>query len=130
MTVHHLALGVHDLEAQADFYCRVMELPVVQWHLDDSGAKRSVWLALGDGGFLALEKVGRPPRVEEAWHDDATGYFLLALRIGADARERWEARLLEHGITIHHRTRWTLYFRDPEGNRVALSHHPEGVEAR
>jgi catechol 2,3-dioxygenase-like lactoylglutathione lyase family enzyme len=126
VTVHHLAVGVHDLEAQADFYCRVLELPVVQWHLDDGGAKRSVWLGLGEGGFLALEKVGRRPRSEEAWHDDSTGYFVLALRIGAGERERWQARLAEHGISVHHQTRWTLYFRDPEGNRVALSHHPEG----
>jgi len=23
-----------------------------------------------------------------------------------------------------HRTRWTLYLRDPEGNRIGLSHYP------
>jgi catechol 2,3-dioxygenase-like lactoylglutathione lyase family enzyme len=125
MRVHHLALGVHNLEAQADFYGRVLGLQVVQWNHDDAGAKRSVWLALGEDDFLALERVGRPPRLEDAWYDDSPGYFLLALRIGADEREHWEARLREHGIAVHHRTQWTLYLRDPEGNRVALSHHPE-----
>ena len=129
MTVHHLALGVHDLDAQSDFYSRILGLQLVQWHHDEAGERRSAWLALGEGAFLALEKVGRAPRLEEAWHDDAPGYFLLALRIDVNERERWEARLREHGIAIHHRTQWTLYFRDPEGNRVALSHHPEERQA-
>jgi glyoxylase I family protein len=123
--VHHLALGVRDLDAQADFYSRVLGLPVVKSHLDDAGARRSVWLGLGEGAFLALERVGRSPRVEEAWHDDAPGYFMLALRIGVGERESWETQLRENGVVIHHRSQWTLYFRDPEGNRVGLSHHPE-----
>ncbi|HXX30163.1 MAG TPA: glyoxalase, partial [Myxococcaceae bacterium] len=29
------------------------------------------------------------------------------------------------GVAVEHETRWTLYVRDPEGNRVALSHHPQ-----
>jgi catechol 2,3-dioxygenase-like lactoylglutathione lyase family enzyme len=125
MNVHHLALGVHDLERQTDFYSRVVGLKIVQWHHDDSGGRRSAWLALGDEAFLALEKVGRPPpHPGDSWHDDAPGYFLLALQIGASERESFKSRLREHGVPIHHESAWTLYFRDPEGNRVALSHHP------
>ena len=67
------------------------------------------------------------PRLEKEWHDGTPGYFLLALRIGAGERESWETRLREHGIAVHHRTEWTLYFRDPEGNRVGLSHHPDAA---
>ncbi len=33
--------------------------------------------------------------------------------------------LIGKGIPIVHRTRWTIYIRDPEGNRIGLSHHPE-----
>jgi hypothetical protein len=28
-------------------------------------------------------------------------------------------------VAITGSTQWTLYFSDPEGNRLALSHHPE-----
>src|SRR5450755_747787 len=104
MTVHHLALGVHDLDAQADFYSRILGLPVVQWHHDEAGAKRSAWLSLGEGAFLALERVGVLPRLGDDWHDNSPGYFLLALRIGTGERESWEARLGEQGIAVHHQT--------------------------
>jgi hypothetical protein len=40
----------------------------------------------------------------------------------------WEERLHAGGVEVVHRTRWTLYVRDPEGNRVGLSHHPEPAE--
>ena len=37
----------------------------------------------------------------------------------------WIRHLERLGVPVVHQTRWTLYFRDPEGNRVALSHHPD-----
>jgi glyoxylase I family protein len=128
MTVHHLALGVHDLEGTVAFYQRVLGLSLLKWHHDEAGRPRSAWLALGpEGSFLALERSVDQPTADEAWRMGSPGYFLVALRIGADERDRWEARLQEHGVAIHHRTQWTLYFRDPEGNRLALSHHPEAA---
>ena len=33
--------------------------------------------------------------------------------------------LEQKGVRIVHETDWTLYIRDPEGNRIGLSHHPE-----
>ena len=32
--------------------------------------------------------------------------------------------IAERGVAVVHRTRFTLYVQDPEGNRVGLSHHP------
>jgi hypothetical protein len=49
----------------------------------------------------------------------------VALRIGAAERGGWEARLAAAGVPVIHRTRWTLYLQDPEGNRLGLSHHPD-----
>ena len=31
----------------------------------------------------------------------------------------------ELGVGLVNRTRWTLYVRDPEGNRIGLSHYPD-----
>ena len=44
--------------------------------------------------------------------------------------EAWIADVLEFCVArlevpVLHQTRWTVYFRDPEGNRLALSHHPD-----
>ena len=45
--------------------------------------------------------------------------------IAASERDAWEAHLTAAGLAIAHRTDYTLYVRDPEGNRVGLSHWPD-----
>ncbi|MBS1110192.1 MAG: hypothetical protein H6Q88_2184, partial [Anaeromyxobacteraceae bacterium] len=37
----------------------------------------------------------------------------------------WEDRLVAAGVRLARRSHFSLFFRDPEGNRVALSHWPE-----
>jgi catechol 2,3-dioxygenase-like lactoylglutathione lyase family enzyme len=121
---HHLAIRCVALEPCERFYREVLGLPVVQRAAGEDGGARSVWLGLGGGGFLALERA-EPPLEARPWSDPRAGLHLVALRIGAGERAAWEARLAEAGVEVVHRTRWTLYVRDPEGNRVGLSHHPE-----
>jgi hypothetical protein len=99
---------------------------LTRWPSPDGGV-RSVWLALGDG-FLALERASDRP-VSPPWIDGRAGLHLLALRIEASRRAEWEARLALRGVEVVHRTAFTLYVRDPEGNRVGLSHHPDAAEA-
>jgi catechol 2,3-dioxygenase-like lactoylglutathione lyase family enzyme len=120
---HHLAIQCVDLERQERFYREVLGLTVLRRWPREEGGDRSVWLGLG-GGFLALERAlesmpGTP------WRDDRAGIHLLALRIAPGERAAWEDRLARHHVPVVHRTRWTLYVRDPEGNRIGLSHHPE-----
>jgi catechol 2,3-dioxygenase-like lactoylglutathione lyase family enzyme len=92
-----------------------------------------VWLAL-EGGFLALERAaegcepGGGERPAGPFRDGAAGLHLFALRIRPGERRSWEARLEAQGVRVVHRTRWTIYLRDPEGNRIGLSHHPEDPE--
>ncbi len=120
--VHHLAILCRDLARCERFYREVLGLELVRRWPADGGGDRSVWLDLG-GAFLALERAdaGAPPRGEGG----APGLHLLALRIGPGERAAWEARLAAAGAAVEGRTRWTLYLRDPEGNRIGLSHHPE-----
>ncbi|HUK66360.1 MAG TPA: VOC family protein [Anaeromyxobacteraceae bacterium] len=124
LSFHHLAIQCADLGACERFYCEVLGLEVIRrWQREDGG-DRSVWLSLGDG-FLALERVEAPISRASPWRDGVRGLHLVALRIPQGERVAWEARLAARGVPVVHRTRFTLYVRDPEGNRVGLSHHPE-----
>lgn len=125
---HHLAIQVKDLAVAERFYAEALGLPVVRrWPFDDGRAgERSIWISVGQGEeFIALEAcdVERPPT---PFRDPHGGLHLLALRIRASDRGGWERRLAALGVEIVHRTRWTLYLRDPEGNRIGLSHYPDG----
>jgi glyoxylase I family protein len=123
--LHHLAIQVRDLESMVRWYCDMLELPVLrEWH-DDAGALRSVWLQLSGDAFLALERCRPSHHSEGEQVDGQPGYHLAALRITPSERLHWEERLGERGVKVEHRTLWTIYFRDPEGNRIGLSHHPE-----
>jgi hypothetical protein len=124
--VHHLAIAVRDLTLATSFYEGVLGLPVLRrWPATDGGSiERSVWLDLGGGAgaFLALERTAEdgPPRGAQS-----PGLQMLALRIDVAARGEWERRLAGAGVPVVHRTAHTIYVRDPEGNRIGLSHWPD-----
>ena len=120
---HHLAIQVRDLERTAAFYRGVIGLSEQVRHYREDGTLRSIWLDVPGGGFIALEACAGAPALD-GFRDDAPGLHLLALRIDPAARAAVERELEGHGVSIVHRTRWTLYVRDPEGNRIGLSHHP------
>ena len=120
--VHHLAVCVQDLARAERFYVDLLGLPVLRRWDDAEGRPRSVWLDLGDGSFLAVERaaVAAPLRA-----GDAPGWHCVALRIARAHREQWRGRLEAAGHPVERESDYTLYVRDPEGTLVALSHHPE-----
>ena len=135
---HHFAIKVRDLAAAESFYCGVLGLTVIRrWPGAAGGGERSLWLDLGDApassagsSFLALETLSEPATAAAAAETaELSGHHLLALRIHAGDRAAWEARLAAAGVAVTHRTSFTIYFRDPEGNRLGLSHHPQPVPA-
>ncbi len=124
--VHHVAIQCADLGGCELFYREVLGLTVLRrWPLD-SGGDRSVWLDVGDGAsFLALERADGAVPEPGPWRDGKPGLHLVALRIAPSERAAWEKRLESRGVPVLHRTRWTIYVRDPEGNRIGLTHYPE-----
>ncbi len=120
---HHLAIQARDVEKTTAFYRDVLGLPEQVRHLAPDGSLRSVWLSVPGGGFLAVETCeGEPPG--DHFRTPRAGLHLFALRIERGDREAVEAALKERGVPVLFRTPFTLYVRDPEGNRVGLSHHP------
>jgi catechol 2,3-dioxygenase-like lactoylglutathione lyase family enzyme len=120
-----VAIQCADLDRCERFYRDVLGLPVLRRWPREGGGDRSVWLSLGGAEFLALERAGEPAaEAPHAWRDGKPGLHLVALRIAPAERRQWEDRLEAAGVLVVHRTRWTIYFHDPEGNRIGLSHHP------
>lgn len=118
--LHHVALGARDVSKIASFYRDVLELRELKRHEYPNGALRSVWFDLG-GTLLMIEHSEEPPRWVEGV---GAGPFLIALAASRAEQERLERRLADAGSVIEARTEWTLYSRDPDGNRIALSAYP------
>ncbi len=129
--MHHVAIQCRDLVVMERFYARVLRLRVVRrWPAqpdDPLGGDRSVWFALGTG-VLALERCTGDVEALP-WQSDRPGMHLLALSIFRHGREVWRSYLAEQGVEVVYASPWTLYVRDPEGNRIGLSHFPDAVPA-
>lgn len=122
-SLHHIALGARDVEAVAAFYREAFALPERRRHFDDEGL-RSIWLSLGD----ALLMIERTQMQAAPVQQIGVGPFLLAFRVSPEQREELEAHLESMGAPIEDRTEHTSYARDPEQNRVAISHYPSDVD--
>jgi catechol 2,3-dioxygenase-like lactoylglutathione lyase family enzyme len=123
--LHHVALGARDVETVAAFYRGALGLTERDRHLTADGDLRSIWLDLGDS-ILMIERTASPAREVEGV---GAGPFLLALAVDPADRAAVEERLLAAGAPIEDRTEFTSYARDPEGNRVAISHWPAPAHA-
>jgi catechol 2,3-dioxygenase-like lactoylglutathione lyase family enzyme len=121
--LNHVALRCLDLGRCEAFYREVLGLQVARRWPAEGGEDRSVWLSTGQG-FLALERASRPVE-EEPFEDGPAGWQVVALTIALADRKAWEGRLLAAGVRLARRTPFSLFFRDAEGNRVALTHWPE-----
>jgi glyoxylase I family protein len=119
--LHHIALGARNVAAVAAFYRDLLGLGEIRRQAGEGGELRSIWLELGEA-ILMIEHTDAPsPRVDGV----GTGAFLIALRVNPGARHALEDELGRHGHAVESRTRYSSYLRDPEGNRVAISHYPE-----
>lgn len=103
-------MRTHDLARLESFYADILGLLVLR--RDD--ARGSVWLDAG-GAVLMLERATpEEPAVP------ASSQELLAFAIDASERDAWRAKG-GLGLEIEAETDHTLYFRDPDGRRVAVS---------
>lgn len=132
LAFHHHAVACVDLPRMEAFYAQVLGLPVLRRWPDGQGGERSLWLGVGEG-FLALERAA-PNRavvpMPRPFEELSPGHHLLALRIPLAERATWRSRLEAAGALVERESPYSLFFRDPEGNRLALSHHPDAVVAQ
>lgn len=113
--IHHLALRTRDVEQLVTFYREWFELQVAR-----DRRPRSVWLALGASAVLMIERA-EPSEPSP----DPSSLELLAFAI-SDAQRPLLRERLRRAQLLEAETEYTLYFRDPDGRRVAASCYPLG----
>ncbi|TXD39425.1 VOC family protein [Lujinxingia vulgaris] len=118
--LHHIALGARQVEEVARFYREAFGLRELTRHAYEDGALRSIWLDLNPGVLMVEHSREERPRVEGV----EAGPFLLAFAMEAEERASMRGRLEAMGCEVEEESAFTLYARDPEGNRVAVSHYP------
>ena len=120
--LRHLALNVTRLGEMKTFYVDLLGF-AVEWQPDDD----NIYLSSGIDN-LALHRAGghAGPPTQDAGALDHLGLIVRA----ADDVDRWAEYLEANGVTIDARPKThrdgarSCYFRDPDGNRVQIIHHP------
>ena len=115
MHVHHVAIGVKDPELMLRFYLQLPEMIEETRYCRENGSLRSVWLRLADGILLMLEQ------------SEAGGPRALVFKMP----DRAEHRKIVYDLFKQHgdgRTDFTLYIKDPEGNRLGFSSWPRELK--
>jgi catechol-2,3-dioxygenase len=110
--VHHLAFRTHDLVRLERFYTDVLGLEVAR-----RDGERSVWLRAG-GTILMLEIAEDGEACVAAGTKE-----LVAFAVGEADMPRWRRTLAGASVAVEGETAFSVYFRDPDGRRVALSHY-------
>jgi len=119
--LRHLALNARALDRMKRFYVDVLGFEV-EWEPDPD----NVYLSSGADN-LALHRA--PPGSEPAAGADRLDHLGLIVRQPEDV-DRWAAFLEARGVTLDARPKThrdgarSCYFRDPDGNRVQIIHHP------
>jgi catechol 2,3-dioxygenase-like lactoylglutathione lyase family enzyme len=119
--LRHLALNVRALDAMKSFYVDLLGF-AVEWEPDAD----NIYLSSGIDN-LALHRASAG-----ASHDsDGSPLDHLGLIVrSADDVDRWASFLESRGVTIDAKPRThrdgarSCYFRDPDGNRIQIIHHP------
>lgn len=111
MRIHHLAMRTKDLPRLEAFYAGVLELEPIR------RSEGRVWLRIGDAILMLETAQEGEPEIP------ANCKEFIAFAIPANERQRWRNNIVASGCSIEAETPHTLYFRDPDGRRVGLSHY-------
>ena len=116
--IRHVALNVRDLAKAESFYVGVLGY-VVEWRPDPE----NLYVTCGEDN-LALHVV-----TTERARETALDHFGLLCDQEGDVHA-WAAYLEDKGVELETKPRLhrdgatSFYFRDPDGNRVQIIHHP------
>lgn len=116
----HVGLFVHDLEAMAGFYQRVFGFIVTDVDLGSDGTRRAAFFSSNPQDHHQLVLVAGRTAESGARLIQQISFSTASL---ADVRRTYYALRMEkvsHINPITHGTAWSVYFHDPEDNRVEI----------
>ena len=116
----HMGIHVHDLSRMEDFYTRVMGLVVT----DRGKAFRFpidlVFLSSRpDAHHQFVLASGRPPEADYSVINQMS-FEVASLDELREMSRRVQAEEVTDFVGINHGNAWSVYFRDPEGNRIEV----------
>jgi catechol 2,3-dioxygenase-like lactoylglutathione lyase family enzyme len=122
--LRHLALNVRDMAAMKRFYIDLLGF-AVEWEPDAD----NVYLSSGIDN-LALHRSPSPASGPAGEAPPSPLDHLGVIVRSANAVDQWAVFLEGHGVVIDAKPRThrdgarSCYFRDPDGNKVQVIHHP------
>ena len=122
LPVNHLVIASPEPLALASFYESALGMERLYLRPEPSeGPVQSVWLGDESGPILMIERATNRRHGDRDFFAKSPGLHMIALQISAVDSEAWTAHLRQIGVAIVHQSEYTIYFADPEGNRVGLS---------
>jgi glyoxylase I family protein len=119
--IHHVALFANDVVRLAHFYVATFGLVETARHLKPDQSVRSIWLSFAQNSkvpFIAIEHEAKSAQSND------TGWAVVMLTIEHTDRISFLNNLKKQNITVERETSFSIFFRDPENNRVGVSHYP------
>lgn len=115
MRVHHVAFRTRDFARLVAFYTELFGFPVLR------ETPSGLWLD-AEGTILMLEHAAT-----EEPHVPVGSMEIVVFGIRPGERTRWTEKLERLGVALEDATTFSLYFRDPDGRRIGVSHWPDPV---
>ena len=116
----HVGIFVHDLERMVGFYQRVLQFIITDTDVDKDGNRRAVFFSRNPADHHQLVLVAG--RAAHAPPLSIQQISFVATTID-EVRRTYQALLQENVSQIDpvtHGTAWSVYFRDPEENRIEV----------
>lgn len=119
----HMAIFVHDVDRMVDFYTRVMGLTISDRGPSKGAGAELVFMSADPGEHHQFVLAGGRPE-DASWNIAQQISFLVDSL--EDVRAMYQ-RLLDEDVEIDravtHGNAWSVYFFDPEGNRLEIYAH-------
>ncbi len=129
----HVHVRVHDRAAAAVWYHRVLGLvPAPEHRAWAEDPRGPLFLATPAGAHCLALFAGEPELVGDhtvAFRTDAGGFAAFLDRLGELTLTEGRGGPLTRDSVVDHGGAWSLYFRDPDGNRIELTTYQDPATA-
>ncbi|WP_411821307.1 VOC family protein [Leptospira sp. 'Mane'] len=108
--IHHIAIGTQSVQVLSNFYKKIPNCIFLKENLcPNSEEVRSVWFQISKTILM----------IEDGNKEAARA---LVFQCNEEDRANWKTFL--NSVSVSERTEFTIYFSDPDGNKLGISSFP------